>query len=336
MNINKKVNFPIDIVITWVDQTDPKWQAKFKKYGLNQDDTELRYRDYGTLKYVFRSIEKYASWVNHVFLVTDNQIPKWLNVNNSKLTVTDHKEIIPMKYLPTFNSNVIDFHLKNIPNLSEHFVYFNDDTFLTDYTRKNDFFSPEGFIRDNLAYNVLIPSSHPGDNFDHIYINNLQVINNFFNKYQTQKKLFWKLFSLNNMQWNLLSFLFFPFPRYSRFFDPHIPLGYRRSTFIQVLKQYKIIENMFENKVRKDNDYSIWLIRYFELLNGNFNSRYIKFGHSYSLEDMANVARDIKKNAHKVICVNDADVSEIDFNELIGMLSKVLEKKFPNKSCFEK
>lgn len=331
-----KVTFPIDIVITWVDQSDPKWQEKFKKVKGVQEDEEIRYRDYGTLRYVFRSIEKFAPWVHHVFLVTDDQVPSWLNESYSKLTVVDHKEIIPREYLPTFNSNVIDFHLKNIPGLAEHFIYFNDDMFLTKYTNPGDFFTDNGFIKDNLAFNLLLPSPEPGSNFDHIYVNNLQIVNKQFPKRKTQKKLFWKLFNLKNGWWNLISLLLFPFPRFGRFFDPHIPLAFRKSDINSVIGNNKIIRNMFSNRVREFSDFSIWLVRYCQLLDGNFVPRSVNFGRHYSLEDIDIISKDLKKKKYSAVCINDADVSYDIFLDLAKRLSKILNTVFPDKSSFEK
>lgn len=329
-------DFPIDFVITWVDQSDSRWQQKYKNYKGIQGDEALRYRDYGTLKYVFRSIERYAPWVHHVFLVTDEQIPDWLNKKYKKITIIDHKKIIPLQYLPTFNSNVIDFHLKNIPGLAEHFVYFNDDTFLNGETKPEDFFTKDGFIRDNLAYNLLMPSSMPGDNFDHIYINNLQVINNDFIKYKIQKKQLNKIFNFKNGLWNLMSLLLFPFPRYSRFFDPHIPLSFRKSVIEDFLTDHPFIKEMFNNKTRENTDFSIWLVRYYELLKGNFYPRSIKFGKRYALDNIENVVRDIKKHDHKVICINDADVSNDKFRILTKKLRLTFQRELSVKSTFEK
>ena len=58
----------IDFVITWVDGSDPKWLQEKRKYSNEMEDfngntSTVRYRDYGTLKYVFRSIEKFTPWV---------------------------------------------------------------------------------------------------------------------------------------------------------------------------------------------------------------------------------------------------------------------------------
>lgn len=79
----KRINFPIDFVISWVDENDSKWISKKNKYKKAND--EARFRDYGTLKYVFRSIEKFAPWVHKVYLITDNQVPKWLNLDSDKV-----------------------------------------------------------------------------------------------------------------------------------------------------------------------------------------------------------------------------------------------------------
>lgn len=56
---------PIDIVVPWVNSQDKSWIAKkekFKNFNLKErietGSSDERYRDYGTLKYLFRSIEK--------------------------------------------------------------------------------------------------------------------------------------------------------------------------------------------------------------------------------------------------------------------------------------
>ena len=121
----------IDFVITWVDGSDENWQKKKRKYIEDKAGDEVHYRDWGLLRYLFRSIEKYAPWVHRVYLVTDGQTPEWLNTEHKKLVVTDHKDFIPAEYLPTFNSHTIELNLHRIRGLEEQFVYFNDDFLLT-------------------------------------------------------------------------------------------------------------------------------------------------------------------------------------------------------------
>ncbi len=136
----------IDVVYTWCDGSDPEFQ-RIKQETAKKENLQItvansdkyRYQDNDELKYSLRSVEKYAPWVNHIYIVTNNQRPKWLK-ENDKITIVDHKEIIPAEKLPTFNSVCIENYLVNIPGLSDLFLYFNDDIFLSKKTRPEDFF----------------------------------------------------------------------------------------------------------------------------------------------------------------------------------------------------
>lgn len=96
----------IDIVVLWVDGSDPEFirekQAVTGQVAdLDQEiDGEQRYRDYGIFNYWFRMIENHAPWVNRVYLVTNGQKPEWLNLEHPKLKLVTHKEFIPKEYLP--------------------------------------------------------------------------------------------------------------------------------------------------------------------------------------------------------------------------------------------
>ena len=80
--------------------------------------------DFDQLLYSLRSIELYAPWIRHVFIVTNGQIPYWLD--SDRVTIITHNDIYPDKsHLPTFSSPSIETHLHRIPNLSERFIYLN-------------------------------------------------------------------------------------------------------------------------------------------------------------------------------------------------------------------
>lgn len=131
----------IDFVILWVDGNDKAWQDEKNKYlDIKGDTGENRFRDCNNLQYLFRGIEKYASFVNKVFFITWGHIQAWLDTTNPKLEIVKHEEFIPKEYLPTFNSNVIELNLHRIKNLSEKFVLLNDDLFFLKETKKEDFF----------------------------------------------------------------------------------------------------------------------------------------------------------------------------------------------------
>ena len=129
-------NEKIDLVYLWVDGSDSDWLKKKNKYlqSLNFEVTQdesgaCRYIDNDELKFSLRSVERYMPWINHIFIVTDNQIPSWLNLEYSKVSIIDHKDIMNEDILPTFNSMVIEANIYKIPNLSDYFILANDDFF---------------------------------------------------------------------------------------------------------------------------------------------------------------------------------------------------------------
>ena len=145
-------NFKVDLVYLWVDGSDPEWQKKRSMYIPASTHTlpieavcEARYTNNDELRYSLRSIEKYANWVRKIFIVTDNQVPLWLDISNPKIKIIDINEILPSEALPCFNSEVIEYFLYKIPDLSEHFIYANDDMFLNKNVLPSDFFGDDGF-----------------------------------------------------------------------------------------------------------------------------------------------------------------------------------------------
>ena len=171
---------PIDAVYSWVNGSDPVWQAK-KAHWTDKllktanksvpvhanisdgDDTNSlnRFRDSEELRYSLRSLEKYAPWLRNIYIVTDNQMPYWLNMENSRLHVIPHSIIFPNKSdLPVFSSPAIESHLHRIPGLSKKFIYFNDDVFLGSPTLPEDFYTLSGAQRLYMAWDV--PKCAPG------------------------------------------------------------------------------------------------------------------------------------------------------------------------------
>jgi hypothetical protein len=144
----------IDCVYTWVDGSDPKWQeirnTWFQKWYPELANTDAnsknRYRDRDELRYSLRSVAKYAPFFHHIYVVTFGQKPHWLK-ETERITIVDHQEIFFEKSdLPTFNSQAIEANLHHIPNLTEKFVYFNDDVFLALPCTAHDFFFDDGSI----------------------------------------------------------------------------------------------------------------------------------------------------------------------------------------------
>ena len=129
----------MDIVITYVDGLDPQWRKAYAD-TVGGEPLVKRFRDWGTLKYLLRGIERFMPDAGNVFLVVSSasQVPSW--VDASKVTVVLHEQIIPEQYLPVFNSTAIEMFLHRIPGLGEQFVYFNDDTFPVSLCKASDLF----------------------------------------------------------------------------------------------------------------------------------------------------------------------------------------------------
>ncbi len=146
---------PIDVVYLWVDGNDAIWRAKRQEAltRLPRDtgaamarysNVEGRFRDNHELRYSLRALEKFFPQHGHVYIVTDAQAPDWL-CTSDRLTVVDHRELMPESSLPTFDSGHIESWIHHIPGLSERYFYFNDDVFLGAPLNPTDWFTRDGF-----------------------------------------------------------------------------------------------------------------------------------------------------------------------------------------------
>lgn len=150
----EQVTFPIDVVYTWVDASDPAWQEQL---ASSRDDdatshasarSASRFTNRDELRYSLRSIAAYASWVRRIHIVTNGQVPEWLALDHPQVRVVRHDEIFPeASDLPTFNSHAIEANLHRIPGLAQHYLYFNDDVFLARPLRPEHFFTANGLLR---------------------------------------------------------------------------------------------------------------------------------------------------------------------------------------------
>ena len=116
-------NNTIDFVVPWVDNNDSEWIKSYNYYHPGKTISDRgRFRDWDIFRYWFRAVERYAPWVNKVYLVTNGTFPKWINPDCEKLVLIKHSDYIPEKYLPTFNSITIELNMDKIPGLGETFV----------------------------------------------------------------------------------------------------------------------------------------------------------------------------------------------------------------------
>jgi hypothetical protein len=139
----RQMSETIDIVLPYVNPMDKEWQAEFIKYKRQGGDKgKNRFRDAGTLPHWFRLIRKNAKFNYRIVLILarESQVPKWLDVNAKDLRIVYHREFIPAKELPTFNSSVINCYIPFIRDLNEKYILFNDDIFMFRPTDADDWF----------------------------------------------------------------------------------------------------------------------------------------------------------------------------------------------------
>jgi len=328
----------IDFVIIWVDGNDSEWRAEREKYNEKHADIRnIRYRDWENLRYWFRGVEKNAPWVNKIYFVTYGHIPEWLNIENEKLVIVKHEEFIPQDYLPTFNSHTIELNLHRINGLSEQFVYFNDDMFIVNKTKPQDFFK-EGKPCDSAILSPAIKENKFG--IGNVELNNMAIINTYFDKNNQIKDRLFNWFNIKyGLEHNMKNILLFPWNSFTSFYEFHISSNFLKSTFEQVWeKEHEELNETCMHKFRNlKMDVNQWLMRDWQLASNNFIVRRADFGKLYTITSNTNINNIFKNNRHKVVCFNDSDkISEEEFERLKKDLIFNFEKKLPKKSKFEK
>lgn len=330
----------IDFVILWVDGNDPEWlkeKSKYQKRECDESNSLNRYRDWGLLPYWFRSVEKYAPFVRKIHFVTWGHVPEFLDVNNFKLHVVRHDEFIPKNCLPTFSSHAIEMNIHRIPDLAEHFVYFNDDMFLIRNVKETDFF------RDGLpcTYGGEVPLELIGEIgiWQHAMVNNLGVINKHFTKrksFQNYGKKYrakcyrWK----DNIRTWMLEKLY---PDYfTGFKNLHAPGMYLKRTFEEVWNaEPELLNSTINDRFRSSDNVNQWVCLWWQVASGQFSP--------YNVDNMAMVINEdtidvlckaIVNQEHDYICLNDPD-NEIDVEGLSNRLKEAFGVILPEKSSFE-
>ena len=327
----------IDFIIAWVDDEDPKWRSEFKKYK-NQDSgdhSEIRFRDWGTLKYWFRGVEKFAPWVNKIHFVTQGHIPKWLDINHEKINIVNHHDFIPKKYLPTFNSHTIELNFHRINDLSENYVYFNDDMFLISPIDSEFFFKKDlpcdqaalGVIKGNVIY-------------QHTNLANLIFIHKYcepkfsvvLKKPSNWISLKYGLFSIYNIGFLLLSSF------YTGFYNFHLPQPHKKSNLNKLWDLSEVdLDFSCNSKFRDYSSVNQYLQRYISLTENQFIPvNMFSRGKMFDvLKNDANAIFDfITSQKMPMICINDND-SILELENKKEIIKKAFDLILPHKSKFE-
>ena len=327
----------IDFVITWVDMDDPKWQLEFEKHAGKKGNTkngvsDARFRDYGFLKYWFRGVDKFAPWVRKIHFITCGQKPEWLDENHPKINLVNHEDYIPSQFLPTYNSVVIERYLHKIPDLADHFVYFNDDFFIINHIDTTRFF------RNGLPCDIAAFTYNPSSSQWYKRIkNNLRIINRQFEKKEVMERDHHKWFDKSygsRAKWN---YILKPYNKFITLRTPHNAQPYLKSTFEEVwaVAEKELTETSV-NKFRALSDYTPELFRTWQICKGNFEP-YNTYQDTKMFPLMIKPKQAIKaiyNQSYKLICLND-NIHIRNYNEVMESIKGAFESILPEKSSFE-
>ena len=296
----------MDVVLTYVNKNDSVWRDQFSSYtDIENADESSYYDNYDSLKYLLRGIDECMPFVDKVWLIvsTDSQVPEW--IDREKVNIVLHKDIIPEKLLPTFNSNTIEPFMINIVNLSEQFVYFNDDMFPLSKMTKEDFFDNNGCPKIELHENYipkkeLLP-------FEKTLINTTKLVYEAFGIYSPMNH-FWS--------------------------DSHsvIPMLKSVSTEFFAKVRRSLIKTF--SRFRQDYNAVIYMYPIYHFLKGLYSKSERTSGYCLvSDKSIDNIVDSIINPKCHILCLND-DNSSIEGN-LHQRIVKALNQRFPNKSKYE-
>lgn len=316
------IEFPIDAVYLWVDDSDPEWRARRvavqRKLGMKTGpelDAETvaahRFRDRGELRASMRSLEMNAPWIRQIYLVTDDQRPDWLDPKSDRVRVIDHKEIFSdPSVLPSFNSHAIESQIHRIPGLADRYLLVNDDVMFNRPVTPYTFFTPTGQLNINFSR-----SRRPDISRAH----------------QT---------TLESARANSAELLERDYERRASRLFGHVPFPQRKDIAWELEERYADeIRKTIEQPFRSETDVVVisWLHLYTALFTGRGVPAGIRYGYfnigdpeaRAKMEDLARVEK------LQVICLNDvpppggADEADPEW------LAEWLARMYPNSTEFE-
>lgn len=327
----------IDFVVTWVDMNDPEWKQSFAKHSgiinnMKNEVSEARFRDHGLLKYWFRGVEKFAPWVRKVHFVTSGQKPDWLNTDHPKLKMVNHEDYIPGEFLPVFNSNLIEIYMHRIPDLTEHFVYFNDDFFIINHLPIERFFK-EGIPQDIAAFRMNFGFSPWSKSLK----NNIRIINRRFDKKEVMQRDHDKWYNPMYGSKARLNYLLSWYDKFITLRTPHNAQPFLKKTFEEVWDYAgEELREMSTHRFRSPQDYTPELFKTWQICQSNFEpyNTYRDTKMFPLLLRAKKAMTAIREQSYTLICLNDNEHMR-NYDRTMQEIEDAFESIMPEKSQFE-
>lgn len=342
-SVQKKDDQQIDFVLAWVDGSDPDWQRRKAQIvgGASADDGVFRYREWGLLPYWFRGVEKFAPWVRKIHFICDQEPPAWLNTDHPKLHIVRHEDYLPEEYRPAFSSHPIELNMHRIPGLSEQFVYFNDDMYLISARSPEDFFR-HGLPVDNAVMNPVsttdLKMAECGNKILYYLYNDVQYLNRRYDFRACIRKYPEKWLSPVYGKYLPRSLMLLPWPRFLGFRVEHLAQPFLKQTFVKAWEtDGDILDTTSRHHLRDDHDVNQWLLRMFQLAEGDFTPGKPVGKASFVLtEDNEEIIRVITGQRMPMICINDGNISKDAFPKVQAEICGAFAQILPERSHFER
>jgi glycosyltransferase involved in cell wall biosynthesis len=317
--LHHDVAFPIDAVYTWVDGSDVDWlerkNAVLAAKGMDTEDaaaSAARFRNRDELRYSLRSLDMYAPWIRNIYIVTDRQVPAWLDPAHPRVRVVDHTEIFGDDgVLPTYNSHAIESRMHHIEDLSEQFLYFNDDVFVAKPIQPSLFFLGNGQSKHFMSSNAIpMNPVRPTDEYSRSAAkNNRELISWAFGRLLVN------------------SFI-------------HAPHPLRRSVMYDLERTFPDqLRATAASQLRDRSDVSVAssLHHYFgyyteRSVPGSISSGFVNVGISEQVKKLNHL---LSARSNDVFCLNDFHDGDVSEDEQDATLAAFLPSYFPIASQFE-
>ncbi|KAH3764480.1 sugar phosphotransferase [Pelomyxa schiedti] len=317
----------VDVVYTWVNGSDPAHKKLKTKYiGANYFDSG--FRDYGVLKYSIRSIEKYLPWARDIILVTNGQIPNWVDPNAPNFRLVTHEEIFKNKTnLPTFNSNAIEANIHNIPGLAPCLLYMNDDMFLGHEVSKEFFFDPRtGIINFFMSSRLAPATAEMKTNKWHASVGfSNSLLNSYYNPETPHLEHHYVGHNCYFMRHDVIDIMYHRWSKNFAFTESH-RLRHRNDTALPFLAaNVAYAENVASAKYEDRNQYGTWTPN--ATLNLEWWNR---------LWNPPWYQKLFVSSVPYCVCLNDHLDNTPQSEEQILLLTNLFESKFPVPSRIER
>lgn len=333
----------IDFVVLWVDCNDPEWIKAYNYYRPEKTTEDIaRFRNWNLFRYWFRAVERYAPWVNKVYLITNGKFPDWINPDCEKLVLVKHSDFIPHKYLPTFNSKTIELNIGRIKDLSEHFVYFNDDMFINAPVLANYYFK-DGLPCDYNFESIYRNPTYSKENKFGIDLDifcDIAVLNRHFDRRNVIRQNWRKWYGKH--LWGkplLFSLLLLNRSKFENFTLFHHEQPMLKSIFQEIWEKEGLILDESCSRFRSDASLNQYIIRYWQFASNRFypvKKKGLAY-HHYDKGIVDDLIKNLKEEHFQSICINDTPYcEEEDFRYVSEKIRNAFEEKFPRSSIFEK